>query len=128
MEELGVQPNTEIVTMIGNVFQELGMFDKYEKLKKKYPPLKWEYRYVKGKRVRIRAKYLNEYGNSNNGSSELDQKDDSSIKLLEEAETVSKDSSLEDEEMREDPDEILEDESKLEAPDFEYNFMGYGRL
>lgn len=42
--------------MMGNAFQKLGMLDKYEKLKKKYPPPKWEYRYIKGKRVRIPAK------------------------------------------------------------------------
>lgn len=56
MEELGVRPNVSIVSMMGNVFQKLGMLDKYEKLKKKYPPPKWEYRYIKGKRVRIPAK------------------------------------------------------------------------
>lgn len=56
MEELGVRPNVSIVSMMGNVFQKLGMLDKYEKLTKKYPPPKWEYRYIKGKRVRIRAK------------------------------------------------------------------------
>lgn len=56
MEELGVRPNVSIVSMMGNAFQKLGMLDKYEKLKKKYPPPKWEYRYIKGKRVRIPAK------------------------------------------------------------------------
>ncbi|KAL6291574.1 hypothetical protein ACE6H2_009084 [Prunus campanulata] len=60
MEELGVQPNVSIVTKVGNVFQELGMLDKYHKLKQKYPPPKWEYRYVKGKRVKIRANYEND--------------------------------------------------------------------
>lgn len=37
------------------------MFDKYEKLMRKYPPPRWEYRYIKGKRIRIRAKPTNEY-------------------------------------------------------------------
>lgn len=46
-----------IVTMMGDVFQKLEMLDKYKKLKKKYPPLKWEYRYIKGKRVKIWTKY-----------------------------------------------------------------------
>ncbi|KAL6320741.1 hypothetical protein AAG906_008741 [Vitis piasezkii] len=60
MEELGIRPNTSIVKMIGDVFQKLGMLDKYERLQKKYPPPKWEYRYIKGKRVRIRAKLTGE--------------------------------------------------------------------
>lgn len=60
MEELGIRPNTSIVKMVGDVFQKLGMLDKYEKLQKKYPPPKWEYRYIKGKRVRIRAKLTGE--------------------------------------------------------------------
>ncbi|KAK4478617.1 hypothetical protein RD792_014106 [Penstemon davidsonii] len=57
MEELGIRPTMEIVTMVGDVFQKLDMLDKYRKLKKKYPPPKWEYRYVKGKRIKIRTKY-----------------------------------------------------------------------
>ncbi|KAM1676589.1 hypothetical protein EV1_041640 [Malus domestica] len=60
MEELGVQPNVSIVTKVGNVFKELGMLDKYDKLKKKYPPPKWEYRYIKGKRVKVRANHQNQ--------------------------------------------------------------------
>ncbi|KAH0686779.1 hypothetical protein KY289_018946 [Solanum tuberosum] len=58
MEELGIRPTVPVVTMVGNVFQKLGMLDKYQKLKKKYPPPKWEYRYIKGKRVKIRTKDL----------------------------------------------------------------------
>ncbi|GKC47843.1 hypothetical protein Tco_1065565 [Tanacetum coccineum] len=34
------------------------MLDKFEKLKKKYPPPNWEYRYIKGKRVKIRSQNL----------------------------------------------------------------------
>ncbi|PKI63498.1 hypothetical protein CRG98_016165 [Punica granatum] len=52
MEELGVRPTVSTVSMMGKVFQQLGMLDKYDKLNKKYPPPKWEYRYIKGKRVR----------------------------------------------------------------------------
>lgn len=55
MEELGIRPDGSIVRMLGDVFQKLGMLDKYDKLKKKYPPPTWEYRYIKGKRVRIRV-------------------------------------------------------------------------
>ncbi|KAK3447121.1 hypothetical protein EUGRSUZ_A02720 [Eucalyptus grandis] len=69
MEELGVKPNVSIVSMVGNVFQQLGMMDKYEKLTKKYPPAKWEYRYIKGKRVKISAKRLNEFNAANESSS-----------------------------------------------------------
>ncbi|KAL6845542.1 hypothetical protein ACP4OV_025037 [Aristida adscensionis] len=55
MEELGVRPEGSIIRMLGDAFQKLGMTDKYEKLKKKYRPPKWEYRYIKGKRIRIRV-------------------------------------------------------------------------
>eukprot|EP00262_Sarcandra_glabra_P007590 TRINITY_DN20489_c0_g1_i1.p1 TRINITY_DN20489_c0_g1~~TRINITY_DN20489_c0_g1_i1.p1 ORF type:complete len:334 (+),score=66.11 TRINITY_DN20489_c0_g1_i1:224-1225(+) len=58
MEELGVRPSSSIVTKLGNVFQKLDMLEKYEKLLKKYPPRTWEYRYIKGKRVKIRLKNL----------------------------------------------------------------------
>ncbi|KAF9623541.1 hypothetical protein IFM89_003331 [Coptis chinensis] len=58
MEELGVRPNDAIVSMVGDVFQKLEMLDKYEKLKQKYPPSKWEYRYFKGKRVKVLAKQV----------------------------------------------------------------------
>lgn len=58
MEELGVRPDVSIVRMLGDVFQKLGMLDKYDKLKNKYPPPTWEYRYIKGKRVRIRVNQL----------------------------------------------------------------------
>lgn len=58
MEELGIRPTVSIVNMMGDVFQKLEMLDKYQKLKKKYPPPKWEYRYIKGKRVKIRSQDL----------------------------------------------------------------------
>ncbi|GAV76317.1 PPR domain-containing protein [Cephalotus follicularis] len=72
MEELGVRPNVSVVEMVGNVFQKLGMLDKYKKLKRKYPPPKWEYRYIKGKRVRIRSKEVNEL----NDAKQLDEFND----------------------------------------------------
>ncbi|RRT59810.1 hypothetical protein B296_00037463 [Ensete ventricosum] len=58
MEELGIRPDTSIVNKLGDVFQKLGMLDKYDKLKSKYARPTWEYRHIKGggKRVRIRAK------------------------------------------------------------------------
>ena len=40
MEELGLRPDGSIIRMLGDVFQKLEMMDKYEKLKKKYPPPK----------------------------------------------------------------------------------------
>ncbi|XP_042512072.1 pentatricopeptide repeat-containing protein At4g21190 isoform X2 [Macadamia integrifolia] len=61
MEELGVKPNTSIVSMVGKVFQKLGMLDKYDKLMKKYPPPTWEYRYFKGKRVKVQIKNLKDF-------------------------------------------------------------------
>ncbi|KAF5201621.1 Pentatricopeptide repeat (PPR) superfamily protein [Thalictrum thalictroides] len=61
MEELGVRPNDSIVVMVGDVFIKLGMLDKYEKLKNKYPPAKWEYRYYKGKRCKVLAKQASSF-------------------------------------------------------------------
>ncbi|XP_068653326.1 pentatricopeptide repeat-containing protein At4g21190 [Aristolochia californica] len=58
MEELGVKPDNSVVKMVGDVFQKLGMDDKYEKLVKKYPPV--TYRYIRGRRVRLRAKDFNQ--------------------------------------------------------------------
>ncbi|XP_078176141.1 pentatricopeptide repeat (PPR) superfamily protein isoform X2 [Carex rostrata] len=55
MEELGMRPEGSIVRMMGDVFQKLNMLDKYEKLKSKYPPPKWEYRYKKGIRYRVKV-------------------------------------------------------------------------
>ncbi|KAJ8752990.1 hypothetical protein K2173_008725 [Erythroxylum novogranatense] len=46
MEELGIRPNATIVNMMGN----------YEKLWRKYRPPRWEYRNIRGKRIRVRAK------------------------------------------------------------------------
>ncbi|KDP22213.1 hypothetical protein JCGZ_26044 [Jatropha curcas] len=67
MEELGVRPSVSTVKMVGKVFQKRSMLDKYDKLKKKYPPPKWEYRYMKGKRVRVRAKHVDEFDGANEG-------------------------------------------------------------
>ncbi|RWW68243.1 hypothetical protein BHE74_00024243 [Ensete ventricosum] len=48
MEELGIRPDTSIVNKLGDVFQKLGMLDKYDKLKRKYARPTWEYRHIKG--------------------------------------------------------------------------------
>ncbi|XP_030501252.2 pentatricopeptide repeat-containing protein At4g21190 [Cannabis sativa] len=61
MEELGIRPNVAIVSMMGKVFQQLGMLDKYDKLNRKYPPPKWQYRYIRGRRVKIQAKDFHKY-------------------------------------------------------------------
>ncbi|XP_031389855.1 pentatricopeptide repeat-containing protein At4g21190 isoform X2 [Punica granatum] len=81
MEELGVRPTVSTVSMMGKVFQQLGMLDKYDKLNKKYPPPKWEYRYIKGKRVRVRSDKLYDsnsmrraqIGNGDGASVDLEQ-------------------------------------------------------
>nr|POE73484.1 pentatricopeptide repeat-containing protein [Quercus suber] len=89
MEELGIRPTVPIVTMVGNVFKELGMMDKYKKLKKKYPPPKWEYRYIKGKRVKIRAKDLRAIDGSNKDAGKHEETYQTSNDMHEEADTSS---------------------------------------
>ncbi|CAL1369605.1 unnamed protein product [Linum trigynum] len=80
MEELGVQPSVSIANMIGTVFQHRGMVDMYDKLKAKYPPPKWEFRYIKGKHVRIRAKHYREYESESGGGNKEDANlDDSNV-------------------------------------------------
>ncbi|KAH6834625.1 Pentatricopeptide repeat superfamily protein [Perilla frutescens var. hirtella] len=86
MEELGIRPSVPIVTMVGDVFKKLDMLDKFEKLKRKYPPPKWEYRYIKGKRVKIRSKYNDETeGNSEENNSDGEDSSDA-LELPENAE------------------------------------------
>lgn len=87
MEELGVRPDGSIIRMLGDVFQKLEMMDKYEKLKKKYPPPKWEYRYIKGKRIRMRV-----YPDS---ETEEATKGDPGTNELEEVESIQLDNELE---------------------------------
>ncbi|XP_062149687.1 pentatricopeptide repeat-containing protein At4g21190 [Alnus glutinosa] len=95
MEELGVRPNVSIVSMVGNVFKELGMMDKYNKLKKKYPPPKWEYRYIKGKRVKIRAKHLEESNGPDKDASKHGETNQTSNDMYDEAETSSDELNIE---------------------------------
>lgn len=88
MEELGVKPSISTVQMVGRVFKELDMLDKYEKLHKKYPPPKWEYRYYKGKRVRIQVKNRNFYVGVNSYNKHEESVQDS---YVEEPETTEQD-------------------------------------
>jgi hypothetical protein len=84
MEELGVKPNVAIVSMVGKVFVKLEMKDKYEKLMKKYPPPQWEFRYIKGRRVKVKAKQLNELSEGEGGLSSDEDKIDNEIESEEE--------------------------------------------
>ncbi|KAL6614491.1 hypothetical protein ACP70R_036761 [Stipagrostis hirtigluma subsp. patula] len=88
MEELGVRPEGSIIRMLGDVFQKLGMMDKYEKLKKKYPPPKWEYRYIKGKRIRMKVYPDNKTDGETKGDPDTDK--------LEEAERTHFDNEVEE--------------------------------
>ncbi|KAL5142258.1 Pentatricopeptide repeat-containing protein [Glycine soja] len=71
MEELCLRPNIVVVSMIGDAFKERGMLDKYQKLHAKYPPPQWEYRYIRGKRVKVKVEvqssqvntYIERHGN-----------------------------------------------------------------
>eukprot|EP00252_Welwitschia_mirabilis_P025209 TRINITY_DN7783_c0_g1_i8.p1 TRINITY_DN7783_c0_g1~~TRINITY_DN7783_c0_g1_i8.p1 ORF type:complete len:382 (-),score=48.24 TRINITY_DN7783_c0_g1_i8:268-1413(-) len=53
MEELGITPDRSIVLIVSEVFKNIGMMDKYEKVLKKYPEKEWQYRYQKGKKYKI---------------------------------------------------------------------------
>ncbi|KAM0880227.1 hypothetical protein ACQ4PT_033730 [Festuca glaucescens] len=88
MEELGVRPDRSIVKMLSVVFKKLDMLDKYEKLNRKYPPPKFEYRYIKGKRIRIAV-----YPDDRN--EEMTQRN-SDTDELEEAEGINRDNGLEE--------------------------------
>uniref|UniRef100_A0A5B7BHA2 Pentatricopeptide repeat-containing protein n=1 Tax=Davidia involucrata TaxID=16924 RepID=A0A5B7BHA2_DAVIN len=102
MEELGIRPNVSIVSMVGDVFQKLGMLDKYKKLKKKYPPPKWEYRYIKGKRVKIRSKHLHESGDASKGVNKFDKESNKNSYGMYEDATVSADGPSDDANLCED--------------------------
>ncbi|GAB2212242.1 hypothetical protein Droror1_Dr00025593 [Drosera rotundifolia] len=73
MEELSIRPTMPIVFKVGTVFLKLKMMDKYQKLHKKYPPPRWEYKYFKGKRVRVRAKQPDEWQESDQDVHELQE-------------------------------------------------------
>uniref|UniRef100_A0ACD5YKT2 Uncharacterized protein n=1 Tax=Avena sativa TaxID=4498 RepID=A0ACD5YKT2_AVESA len=88
MEELGVRPDRSIVRMLSAVFKKLDMLDKYEKLNRKYPPPKFEYRYIKGKRIRIKVY-------PDDSTAETTHRD-SDIDGLEEAESINLDNELEE--------------------------------
>ncbi|CAO2197556.1 unnamed protein product [Urochloa humidicola] len=88
MEELGVRPDGSIIRMLGDVFQKLDMMDKYEKLKKKYPPPKLEYRYIKGKRIRMKVYPDSKTEEATKGGLSTDE--------LEEAESIHLDNELEE--------------------------------
>ncbi|CAL9226258.1 unnamed protein product [Arabidopsis halleri] len=102
MEELGVKPNVAIVSMVGKVFVKLEMKDKYEKLMKKYPPPQWEFRYIKGRRVKVKAKQLNELSEGEGGLSSDEDKIDTEIE--------SKSKMLSDKEPKQDGEDLSEEE------------------
>ncbi|KAL0727391.1 hypothetical protein Bca4012_023484 [Brassica carinata] len=104
MEELGVKPNIAIVHMVGKVLLKLGMNDKYEKLMKKYPPPQWEFRYIKGRRVKVKAKQLNELSEGEGGLSSDEDKTCSEIESISDM--------LSDEEANQDGEDFSEEEEE----------------
>ncbi|KAF8101362.1 hypothetical protein N665_0206s0039 [Sinapis alba] len=108
MEELGVKPNIAIVNMVGKVFLKLGMKDMYEKLMKKYPPPQWEFRYIKGRRVKVKAKQLNELSEGEGDlSSDEDGKIDDEIESKSEMLLSDKEPNKVGEDLREEEEEEL---------------------
>ncbi|XP_010449107.1 PREDICTED: pentatricopeptide repeat-containing protein At4g21190-like [Camelina sativa] len=120
MEELGVKPNVAIVSMVGKVFVKLGMDDKYEKLMKKYPPPQWEFRYIKGRRVKVKAKQLNELSEGEGGLSSDEDKVDNLIE--------SKSKMLSDKEANEDLSEEEEEDEEEEEEEEELPGMDQGQI
>ncbi|PON58213.1 Pentatricopeptide repeat [Parasponia andersonii] len=109
MEELGIRPNVAIVSMVGKVFEELGMLDKYEKLKRKYPPPKWQYRYIQGKRIRVRANDSQKHEDySDQGISNDEDVVHGSNERLE-ADSSSNEDGVEPEEVEDDSNDSLEE-------------------
>lgn len=96
MEELSIRPTVQIVSMVGDVFKKVDMLDKYEKLKRKYPPPKWEYRYVKGKRVKIRTKNHEETDTDNQVSNSDTEASSDSFELQENVDVKIDDTGEED--------------------------------
>ncbi|KAK4279290.1 hypothetical protein QN277_011090 [Acacia crassicarpa] len=84
MEELGIRPLMSTVKMVGNVFKELDMLDKFEKLNRKYPPPRWEFRYIKGKRVRIKVNHQGENNQFYEDMDEENKEDEENGKVSEE--------------------------------------------
>ncbi|XP_059629149.1 pentatricopeptide repeat-containing protein At4g21190 [Cornus florida] len=113
MEELGIRPTTSIVSNVGDVFQKLGMLDKYEKLKKKYPPSKWEYRYIKGKRVKIRSKHLHKPDDADKAEDGFDEETNKNSSGMSK-DTRIKSDELDDEANPHDNSEVSSDE--LDVP------------
>lgn len=97
-----MKPNVAIVSMVGKVFVKLEMKDKYEKLMKKYPPPQWEFRYIKGRRVKVKAKQLNELSEGEGGLSSDEDKIDTEIE--------SKSKILSDKEPKQDGEDFSEEE------------------
>ncbi|XP_010434218.1 PREDICTED: pentatricopeptide repeat-containing protein At4g21190 isoform X1 [Camelina sativa] len=115
MEELGVKPNVAIVSMVGKVFVKLGMEDKYEKLMKKYPPPQWEFRYIKGRRVKVKAKQLNELSEGEGGVSSDEDKVDNEIE--------SKSKMLSDKEANQDGEDLSEEKEEEEEEEEEEELL-----
>ncbi|XP_002990990.2 pentatricopeptide repeat-containing protein At4g21190 [Selaginella moellendorffii] len=58
MEELNVRPDQGLVEMVAEVYFKVGMPEKSEKVREKYPLRRYEYRYLKGRRIRVPTKRL----------------------------------------------------------------------
>lgn len=111
-----MKPNLSIVSMVGKVFVKLGMKDKYEKLMKKYPPPQWEFRYIKGRRVKVKAKQLNELSEGEGSLGSDEDKVDN--------ETESKSKMLSDKEANQDGEDLSEEEEEEEEDEDEAELLG----
>ncbi|CAN7081371.1 unnamed protein product, partial [Brassica oleracea var. botrytis] len=69
MEHLEGTPRKFFNKMI-SIYYKRDMHHKlFEKLVKKYPPPQWEFRHIKGRRVKVKAKQLNELSEGEGGFS-----------------------------------------------------------
>lgn len=115
-----MKPNLSIVSMVGKVFVKLGMKDKYEKLMKKYPPPQWEFRYIKGRRVKVKAKQLNELSEGEGSLSSDEEKVDDEI--------VSTSKMLSDKEANQDGEDLSEEEEEDEYEEEELLGVNHGKI
>lgn len=96
MEELEVRPDNVTVHRVANTYRSLGLLKRADQVIAKYPPPQYTYRFIKGKRIKLRLNQSgdtqSEEGQEGNLDSDYDDEDSS----LEEDPEMDQSESLED--------------------------------